>query len=129
MCTPATNRCCLQFVIVSGYLVHMADPAWRFLGSTDPQNWPAANTQVKLDRLSAHRQLPAAKTFFLKRRQKICLNLLIKKKRIVQLINGKLGENRYNKTTKEQHLKPSTSEPTSTLNLQPQTHDIWSTTT
>jgi hypothetical protein len=32
--------------------------------------------------------------FFLKRRQKICLNLLIKKKRIAQLINGKLGENR-----------------------------------
>jgi hypothetical protein len=32
--------------------------------------------------------------FFLKRRQKICLNLLIKKKRIAQLINGKPGENR-----------------------------------
>jgi hypothetical protein len=65
----------------------------------------------------------------LKRRQKICLKLLIKKKRIAQLINGKPGENRYKKTTKEQHLKPSTSEPTSTLNLQPQTHDIWITTT
>jgi hypothetical protein len=32
--------------------------------------------------------------FFLKLRQKICLNLLIKKKRISQLINGKPGENR-----------------------------------
>jgi hypothetical protein len=31
--------------------------------------------------------------------QKLCLNLLIKKKRIAQLINGKLGENRYNNTT------------------------------
>jgi hypothetical protein len=35
----------------------------------------------------------------LKRRQKICLNLLIKKERIAQLINGKPDENRYNKTT------------------------------
>jgi hypothetical protein len=34
--------------------------------------------------------------FFLKRRQKICLNLLIKKKKIAQLINGKPDENRYN---------------------------------
>jgi hypothetical protein len=47
--------------------------------------------------------------FFLKWRQKICLNLLIKKKRIAQLINGKPGENQYNKTTREQHqnLQPS----------------------
>jgi hypothetical protein len=32
--------------------------------------------------------------FFLKRRQKLCLSLLIKKKRIAQLINGKSDENR-----------------------------------
>jgi hypothetical protein len=38
--------------------------------------------------------------FFLKRRQKICLYLLIKKKRIAQLINGKPSENRYNTTNK-----------------------------
>jgi hypothetical protein len=31
--------------------------------------------------------------------QKLCPNLLIKKKRIAQLINGKLGKNRYNNTT------------------------------
>jgi hypothetical protein len=36
-------------------------------------------------------------TFFLKREQKLCPNLLIKKKRIAQLINGKLDKNRYNK--------------------------------
>jgi hypothetical protein len=35
----------------------------------------------------------------LKRGQKLCPNLLIKKKRIAQLINGKLGENRSNNTT------------------------------
>jgi hypothetical protein len=40
--------------------------------------------------------------FFLKRRQKLCLNLLIKKKRIVQLINRKPGKNRYNKTIRQQ---------------------------
>jgi hypothetical protein len=39
--------------------------------------------------------------FFLKWEQKICPNLLIKKKRIAQLINGKPSKNRYNKTTKE----------------------------
>jgi hypothetical protein len=43
--------------------------------------------------------------FFFKWRQKICLNLLIKKKRDAQLINGKPGENRYKKTTSE---KPDT---------------------
>jgi hypothetical protein len=36
--------------------------------------------------------------FFLKWGQKLCSNLFIKKKRIAQLINEKLGENRYNKT-------------------------------
>jgi hypothetical protein len=39
--------------------------------------------------------------FFLKQGQKICPNLLLNKKRIVQLINGKPGENRYNKITRE----------------------------
>jgi hypothetical protein len=68
-------------------------------------------------------QLGSYKSFFLKRRQKIYLNLLIKKKRIAQLINGKLGKNRYNKTTREQHLKHATFKPTSTLKLQPQTDD------
>jgi hypothetical protein len=43
--------------------------------------------------------------FFLKRRQKICLYLLIKKKRIAQLINGKPGENRYNTTNKRKTPK------------------------
>jgi hypothetical protein len=57
----------------------------------------------------------------LKQRQKICLNLLIKKKRIAQLINGKPGKNHYNKTIREQHLKSTTSKPTSTLNPQPRT--------
>jgi hypothetical protein len=61
--------------------------------------------------------------FFLKWRQKICPKLLIKKKRIAQLINKKSGKNRYKKTTGEQHLKPTTFKLTSTLNLQPQTHD------
>jgi hypothetical protein len=37
---------------------------------------------------------------FFKRRQKICLNLLIKKKRIAQLINRKPDKNHYNKTTR-----------------------------
>jgi hypothetical protein len=55
---------------------------------------------------------------FLKRRQKLCPNLLIKKKRIAQLINRKPGKNRYNKT-KKQHLKHTTTNPTSTHNLQP----------
>jgi hypothetical protein len=52
--------------------------------------------------------------FFLKkkRRQKICLNLLIKKKRISQLIKGKPGENRYNNyqirtTSKARHSSAS----------------------
>jgi hypothetical protein len=48
----------------------------------------------------------------LKRRQKICLNLLIKKKRIAQLINRKPGKNRYNKITREQHLRTATSKST-----------------
>jgi hypothetical protein len=37
--------------------------------------------------------------------QKLCPNLLIKNKRIVQLINGKLDKNRYKNTTNEQHQK------------------------
>jgi hypothetical protein len=39
--------------------------------------------------------------FFLKQGQKICPNLLLDKKRIAQLINGKPGENRYNKIMRE----------------------------
>jgi hypothetical protein len=35
----------------------------------------------------------------LKRRQKLCLNLLIKKERIAQLIYGKPGKNRYKHNT------------------------------
>jgi hypothetical protein len=52
---------------------------------------------------------------------------LIKKKIIAQLINEKPDKNYYNKTTREQHLKPAISEPTSTLNPQTPTHDTWST--
>jgi hypothetical protein len=37
--------------------------------------------------------------FFKKLIQNLCFNLLIKKKIIVQLINKKLAENQYNKTT------------------------------
>jgi hypothetical protein len=58
--------------------------------------------------------------------QKLCPNLLIKKERIVQLINGKLDENRYKNTTNEQHRKH---QPTSSQNLlQQQTDDHKSTT-
>jgi hypothetical protein len=39
------------------------------------------------------------KLFFLKREQKLCPNLLIKKKRIAQLIYGKPGKNQYKLTT------------------------------
>jgi hypothetical protein len=52
---------------------------------------------------------------FLKREQKICPNLLIKKKRIAQLINGKPGENRYSNTSNDY---PQSMQP-----LQPQTLD------
>jgi hypothetical protein len=48
----------------------------------------------------------------LKRGQKLCPNLLIKKKRDAQLINGKPGKNRYKKNTNEQHLTQATSQPT-----------------
>jgi hypothetical protein len=37
--------------------------------------------------------------FFFEMGQKLCPNLFIRKKRIAQFINGKLGENQYNKTT------------------------------
>jgi hypothetical protein len=37
--------------------------------------------------------------FFLKPKQKFCPNLLIKKKRIAQLIYGKPGKNQYKQTT------------------------------
>jgi hypothetical protein len=46
--------------------------------------------------------------YFLKREQKICPNLLIKKKRGVQLIKEKLGENRYKETTNEQRPTQAT---------------------
>jgi hypothetical protein len=42
-------------------------------------------------------ELYSSDFFFFKRRQKLCLNLLIKKKRIARLICGKPSENRYNK--------------------------------
>jgi hypothetical protein len=38
--------------------------------------------------------------FFLKREQKFCPDLLIKKEENAQLINGKPSENLYNKNTK-----------------------------
>jgi hypothetical protein len=38
------------------------------------------------------------KVFFLKREQKFCPDLLIKKEENAQLINEKPNENRYNKT-------------------------------
>jgi hypothetical protein len=43
--------------------------------------------------------LSGGNIFFLKRRQKLCLNLSIKKERIVQLIYGKSGKNRYKHNT------------------------------
>jgi hypothetical protein len=56
----------------------------------------------------------------LKRRQKLCLDLLIKKKRIAQLINGKPDKNRYNRN-KSQHTN---SQCKTASNLkQPQTLD------
>jgi hypothetical protein len=39
----------------------------------------------------------------LKRRQKLCLDLLIKKKRVVQLIYGKSGENQYSEALQTTH--------------------------
>jgi hypothetical protein len=60
--------------------------------------------------------------FFLKRGQKLCPKLLVKKKRIAQLINGKLCENRYNKpqtnnldnNTTNKLARPTTTENQST---------------
>jgi hypothetical protein len=52
----------------------------------------------------------------LKRGQKLCPNLLIKKKRDAQLINGKPSKNRYKKNTNEQHLTQTTSQPTRQTN-------------
>jgi hypothetical protein len=46
--------------------------------------------------------------------QKLCPNLLIKKKRIAQLINGKLGENRYNNTPSANKTTNKPSQPTTT---------------
>jgi hypothetical protein len=43
-------------------------------------------------------------------------NLLIKKKRGAQLINGKSGKNRNKKTTSEQHPTHATSRPTRQTN-------------
>jgi hypothetical protein len=57
-------------------------------------------------------------TFFSKLRQKLCPNLLIKKK-IVQLINGKPDKNRYNKPQENNNKKHASSKPTSIHNLQP----------
>jgi hypothetical protein len=58
----------------------------------------------------------AAHLFFLKQGQKLCPNLLIKKKRGAQLINEKPGKNRYKKNTNEQHLTQATSRPTRQTN-------------
>jgi hypothetical protein len=52
--------------------------------------------------------------FFLKWKQKLWPNLLIKKKRIAQLINGKLGENRYNKLQTHNLNKQDTQQACST---------------
>jgi hypothetical protein len=54
--------------------------------------------------------------FFLKREQKICPNLLIKKKRGAQLIKGKPGENLYKETTNEQRPTQATTRPTRQTN-------------
>jgi hypothetical protein len=54
-------------------------------------------------------------------RQKDFLNLLIKKKRIVQLINGKSSKNHYKKTTQEQHLTPKTCNLQTNMHSQPTT--------
>jgi hypothetical protein len=67
--------------------------------------------------------------FFFETEAKDLPQSIIKKKRIAQLINKKPGKNRYSKTTREQHLKPATSKPTWTLNLQQRAHNTWSTTT
>jgi hypothetical protein len=45
----------------------------------------------------------ASKLFFLKRRQNLCLDLLIKKKRVVQLIYKKPDENQYNEAPQTTH--------------------------
>jgi hypothetical protein len=52
-------------------------------------------------------------TFFLKQRQKLCLDLLIKKKRVAQLINGKPDENQYNNNTDGLLPKQATTQPSS----------------
>jgi hypothetical protein len=54
--------------------------------------------------------------FFLKPGQKLCPNLLIKKKRGAHLINEKPSKNRYKKTTNEQHITHATSRPTRQTN-------------
>jgi uncharacterized membrane protein len=54
------------------------------------------NTQPKLIAAAIY-QVYSVYLFF-------CLNLLIKKKRIAQLINRKPGKNRYNKTTINKNL-------------------------
>jgi hypothetical protein len=60
------------------------------------------------------------RSFFLKRRQKLCLDLLIKKKRIAQLINKKPSKNHYNKNTSQHTNRQCKTAP----NLkQPQTLD------
>jgi hypothetical protein len=55
------------------------------------------------DRRTVGHPFASAKYFFLKWRQKHCLYLLIKKKRIAQLIYGKPGENQYNKAPQSTH--------------------------
>jgi hypothetical protein len=66
--------------------------------------------------------------FFGKRGQKLCPDLFIKKKRIAQLINGKLDKNRYNKATREQRQNISDlqtnrhTQPTTNANKRHQEH-------
>jgi hypothetical protein len=67
---------------------------------------------------SIHTQIPDWK-FFFKWGQKLCLNLLIKKKRIAQLINEKPSKNSYN--TPQITLKTPTNKTTNKLS-QPTTN-------
>jgi hypothetical protein len=46
---------------------------------------------------------PSQRYSFLKWRRKLCLDPLIKKKRVAQLIYGKLGENQYNEALQTTH--------------------------
>jgi hypothetical protein len=70
--------------------------------------------------------------FFFETRAKALPDLFIKKKRIAQLINGKLDKNRYNKATREQRQNISDlqtnkhTQPTTKANKRHQEHHITS---